>query len=236
MKRFIALALCLILATTVAAAPSFWTKTAEADHHRALVKMKGPVIVNMFLGLKYRKTGSGTVIRVTESHVYIVSCRHVFVKGNEVDVHFLGGQIGQGVVIKDGGREVDLCLIACKHKWLNWKQVSFVPVAEVAPKPGQFVECTGYGADGDGGDNLRHWVAQIRSYRPRTGAMVLETSCVRGDSGGGVTFGGRLVGVIVGGRWRSHADGTKDDKAMFTHPALAINVQQIQTFLEGALP
>jgi len=235
MKRIIALALCLILTATAAAAP--WTKTQVCDHHKAFVFLRGEFSKPHPFIPSRRKNGSGTIIKVTKTHFFVLSCRHVFKEGEVVFLKFTTGPMFRtGICIKDGGPDADLALIAFEHTWINWKHVFFVPVSDKNLRVGQFVECSGYGKDGDGAGQLRHWLAQVVRYHPTSGAMIMETSVVQGDSGGGVVFGGQLVGVLMGGYKKTHIDGTESDEGMFVHPARAVNVQQIKTFLEGAFP
>jgi len=222
-------AMVLLLANS-AFAKEAWIATPKAEHHKACVD-----ITDGTFG------GSGTVIHVDSKTIYVLSCRHVVKKGTAVRVTFTWGMKLSGTVTADGGGDVDLCLIELPHKFENWKDIITVPVAAGPPKAGQFVECTGYGVDGDGGDNLRHWIAKIHGYKEgRKQHMILETSCVSGDSGGGVIYGGRLVGVIWGGSERTNLQGKniKDawgrSKGMFVHPAQATNIYKVLKFLRGA--
>ena len=224
-KSLIALAVYVALSASSVLGQSAWTSTPKAKHHNAIVQ-----ITSQLYG------GSGTVIEVTSTDLYVLGCRHVTKEGEKVTIKFPFGQRLRGTVTKDGGEERDLCLIVCPHKFGNWKQVAKIPVAKTPPKAGIMVECTGYGVDGDGGGNLRHWVAKVHGYQADTDAMLMQTSCVSGDSGGGVIFGGELVGVIYGGRHRSTFDGTLNDKGMFVHPATATNVHQVREFLRGLIP
>ena len=225
-KSLAAFAVCLtLLASSVAMGQLAWTSTPKAPHHRALVEVTD-----------FEYGGSGTIFRVDADALYVISCRHVVQKGSAVMIRFPNGQKMQGTVVNDGGPTVDLCVIKCPHKFKNWRDVVFIPVADAAPRAGQFVECSGYGVDGDGGNNLRHWVAKVHGYESETDHLLMETSAVSGDSGGGVIYGGKLVGVIWGGEHRTDSNGKELEEGMFVHPATATNVYQIKKFIQSCIP
>lgn len=214
-----------LLAANATASPSMWTSTRKAPHHAALVEVHN-----------YVNGGAGTVIAANEEALWVLSCEHIFKEGGLIVAKFSFGLEMKGTVVKDGGPGLDLALGRFPHKFKNWRDIRVIPVANKAPKGGQIVECTGFGVDGDGGDDLRHWVAQIVGYDSGSGDMLMQTSVVSGDSGGGVIYAGELVGVIWGGLERVTSDGIPDENGLFITPARATNVYKVQKFVKGLIP
>lgn len=210
------LILWLMLAAPVLGAPT-WSATPDAPHLNAAVEVSLPM-----RGGIGGFGGAGTVVGADSRYIYVLTCHHVISDGilSRAKAKWRNGATLPGRVVASQAKP-DLALIVLDHQ-IDPSGLLCVPLASSSPSKGTLVEVTGYGVDGNGGGDLRHFYAEVLGYGPE---LILKTSVVSGDSGGGVFSKGTLVGVIYGG---------PNNTGGFVHPASATNVEQIRAFVQKA--
>jgi len=168
--------------------------------------------------------------------------------GNYVKVKFANTNrwiTGNHVAWQNNKLQPDLGLIKVAHGVKDFRTVAHIRVAFGPPERGVMTEVAGFGVDGDGGNDLRHFYAKVKGYKTTDKSIVLATSVCSGDSGGSVIVHlddkghatapgtGRpfVVAVIEGGAWRSDKDGRNFGSGGYVWPAHGANSTQIQQFL-----
>jgi len=102
--------------------------------------------------------------------------------------------------------------------------VPITPLSSSAPKCGDNVVLSGYGA----GD-VRHWKAKFGGKKLYGGGYIILSWAIQGDSGGPVVYDGKVIGVICYGSGLRKFEGTS---RMIVCPVYASNVSRIKEYID----
>ncbi len=156
--------------------------------------------------------GTATLIHIDweNGRGCLVTCAHVVESYSTATATFNDGRSGSGRVLGTD-RDADVAVFQIPITFAR----STIPVAaeNQMPRLSEHVEMIGFG-----GGRFRHWMASVRAFKGNRRISLFPPTTISGDSGGGMVFRGRLIGVISGGELASLYGPPIDDHGCHIRP------------------
>jgi len=193
-----------------------WDWSPEAEHQQAAVRI-----------IAGGGSGSGTAVWCDGTKAIVVTANHVVDSIDRCMVSWRDTSTNMGKVI---GRDPVHDIAVIEVPVSNQKVV--VPVGIYSPGVGYKVEIMGFGG---ARRVLRRFYGKVISTEGSS--MEMEANLLPGDSGGGIVYGGRLVGVIYGGPYISDQflDAT-GRRWPLIYPATGSSLVHIRNLLADVAP